>query len=75
LKSAGQQQTITRERILRAQLVLADIISRRDAATVVRLKPLWDRFEAELAAFDDNDIRARARRLIADHGEALSALR
>lgn len=63
-----EHEPVTRDRILRVQLVLAGIIDRRDAATAVRLKPIWDRLESELAAFDDNDIRTRARRLLAAHG-------
>ncbi|WP_441252095.1 hypothetical protein AB8A28_09170 [Tardiphaga sp. 71_E8_N1_1] len=57
---------ITRERIERAQLALAGIISRRDNETARRLKPLWDRFEAELASFDEvESLRAKAERLLA----------
>lgn len=61
-------ELITRERIERVQLVLAEIISRRDSETARNLKSIWDRLEAELARFDEGEIlQARARRLLEDN--------
>lgn len=60
---------VTRDELIGAQLMLAGIIDRGDASIAVRYRPLWDRLESELARFDDNDIRARARRLLEAHGK------
>lgn len=59
-----QRQHMSRERVERALLLLAEIIGQRSPDDAAVLAPIYDRLERELAAMDRSDVVARAKRFV-----------